>query len=58
MFAIRAIRAEVNSKQTSPFRLALAMPGSGVAIHSILLDTVARLIASVPEETLFTTILA
>lgn len=34
------------------------MPGDGVTVHSIPLNTVANLIASVPEEALFTTILA
>lgn len=44
-------------QQTSPFWLAVAKTGSGVAVHGVLLDTVATLIASVSKEALFTTIL-
>lgn len=34
------------------------MSGGRVAVHGVLLNAVAGLIASVPEEALFTTILA
>jgi len=40
-----------------PFWLADTTPGSGITVHSVLLDTIATLIASVSKEALFTTIL-
>lgn len=50
-------RTQKYIQQTSPFWLAVAKTGSGVAVHGILLDTVATLITSVSKEALFTTIL-
>lgn len=45
-------------QQTLPFCLAPATPGGGVTVNGVFLNTVANLIASFPEEALFTTILA
>lgn len=52
------VNTERDIQQTSPVCLAVAMAGDGVTVHGVLLNTVANLIASVPEEALFTTILA
>ena len=58
ILAVKTIRAFCFASNPSPFCLAAAMPGGGVTVHGVRLDTVANLIASVPEEALFTTILA
>lgn len=58
ILAVKTLRAFCFASNSSPVGLAVAMPGGGVTVHGILLDTVANLIASVSEEALFTTILA
>lgn len=58
ILAVKTLQAFCFASNPSPVCLAVAMPGDGVTVHSILLHTVANLIASVPEEALFTTILA
>lgn len=53
VFAVKTLWTFRFASNSSPFWLAVAIPGGGVAGHSVLLDTVARLIASVPEETVY-----
>lgn len=51
------IVADDRCEQTSPFWLAVAVTGSGVAFDGVVTCAVAGLIAPVPEETHFATIL-
>lgn len=57
ILAVKTLWALCFASYSSPFWLAVAKSGSGVAVHSVLLDTVATLIASISKEALFTTIL-
>lgn len=55
--AVKTLRALCFASNSSPFWLAVAATGCGIAVHAVLVVAVASLIAPVPEETLFTTIL-
>lgn len=57
ILAVKTLRALCFASYSSPFWLADAIPGSGVAFHGVFVDTVASLIASMSEEALFTTLL-
>lgn len=58
IFAVKTFRAFCFASNPLPFCLAPATPGGGVTVNGVFLNTVANLIASFPEEALFTTILA